>query len=188
MNANLGTARGMEMLETALAELGWGGAITVDAENHIIGGNKSAEKAMERGFRLRIVDVAPDEAIAIRRSDLRLYDEDDPRGRDLATALNRVAETNLHWSDTMLQAAAERQGARAREQFWFPNERQGLATAEAKADARAADAADADAKPLDITPRKATTRRVVIVTCRNENDVADLAEWLESRGIAWREA
>lgn len=190
LNANEGTERGRELHELAITELGLGGAITLDADGNIIGGNKTAEIAAAHGFRLRVVDVAPDEAIAIRRADLHLHDDDDPRGRDLATALNRVAQVNLAWADTMLQVAEKKQGARARETFWFENERQGLTTAEAKREAQEADTAEGEQTPL--TPPKtrqvSRSRQVYVVTCRDEDEAAELTEWLESKGIAWKEA
>lgn len=190
LNANLGTARGMDLLAEAIQTLGWGGGGTIDRDGNIIGGNKSLETAHELGFRPKIVDLAPDEVLIARRPDLDLYSADDPRGRDLATALNRVAETNLHWSDVMLQAAQERQGAKAREQFWFPNERQGLATREAKEQAKEADLADADQTPLDVKPRQVprSQRQVYVVTCRDADQAALLTEFLSNQDIDWKEA
>lgn len=189
MNANAGTERGAQMLEESLSTLGWGGAGTVDRDLNIIGGNKSLEQAMAMGLRPVVVRLAPDEVLVAQREDLDLYSQDDPRGRDLATALNRVAEVNLDWRDVMLQAAQERQGAKSRDILFFANERQGLAAREAKAEAKEADQAEADQESLDVKPRQAPRfRQVYVVTCKGEDEAAMLTEWLTRHGIDWKDA
>lgn len=189
MNANGGTERGQEMLESSMSSLGWGGAGTIDRDGNIIGGNKSLEQAMAMGLKPVVVKLAPDEVLVGQREDLDLYSTDDPRGRDLATALNRVPQVNLDWRDTMLQAAEERQGATARNLLFFANERQGLTTKEAKAEAKEQDQADAEQEPLDVKPRQVTRfRQIYVVTCQNEDEAAMFTEWLTRHGITWKEA
>lgn len=185
LNANAGTERGGDALRRSVDAVGVGRGPVLDADGNLIAGNKITEVAIERGFKLRVVKAAPDEVIAIQRDDLHLYDPADPRARDLATADNRVAELNLAWVETMLSAAEKHTGSKAREHFWWPNEREALALAAAEEEAELD--ADTEQKPLDVrdSPPK---RHVVIVTCPDEAARVELIEFAESRDWKVRES
>lgn len=182
LNANAGTERGRDALEKSVENVGVGRGPVLDADNNLIAGNKITEVAAARGLKLRIVDAAPDEVIAIRRKDLHLYDPADSRARDMATADNRVAELNLSWVDTMLDAAAKHTGSKAREQFWFPEEREHMAVESALEEAEELP----EQKPIDLreSPPK---RHVVVVTCPDEAARVELIEFIEARDWKYRE-
>jgi hypothetical protein len=178
LNANEGTERGEYMLGESLEQYGAGRSIVIDGPGRIIAGNKTAQAAMARGFRLRVVDVAPDEIIAVRRPDLDLYDPQDQRARGLATADNRVAEVNLHWSDVMLKAA-EKGGSDALARFWFADEREDLAAPAAEPDEE-----DETATPVAIA-EEAPHSWAVTVQCGDADCQADVIDFCEERGIQW---
>lgn len=182
LNANAGTERGMDALRRSIEAVGVGRGPVIDADGNIIAGNKTAEVAMERGLKPKVVDIGPDEVLVARRADLHLYDPQDPRARDLATADNRVAELNLSWVDTMLEAAAKHTGSTAREQFWWPNEREAMAV-----DAATEDEELPEQTPLHVKESPAK-RHVVVVTCPDETAKVELIEFAESRDWKVREA
>jgi len=182
LNANRGTERGEYALRKSLEANGPAGAITVDGDGNIIGGNKTAVVAAEMGLEPLLVKVKPHQMLVVQREDLDLYSKDDAKARDLATALNRVAELNLDWSDAMLEAAEEMYGTTARDDYWFADELVALAEAE---EAREAAAAADDDEPTEPKPRQ-VPRFQVTARCKDENEMADLTEWLDSRGIAWK--
>jgi DNA modification methylase len=96
-NANVGTAKGREMLDISLTEFGMGRSIVADRMGRIIAGNKTFEAAQKAG-RSKVVTVrtAGDALIVHQREDLDL--ERDPKALGLAVADNRVAEVDLKWN------------------------------------------------------------------------------------------
>jgi len=94
-NANNGTERGRQALETSLRKYGAGRSILLDKHMRIIAGNKTAEVAGELGIDdVVIVQTDGTKIVAVQRTDL---DIDSPEGRGLAYADNRVGELSLDW-------------------------------------------------------------------------------------------
>jgi hypothetical protein len=99
-NANIGTDRGRDAVHNSLTENKFAGAIVIDKNGNIIGGNKTQEAALRSGYSdLKVIKTDGETAIAIQRVDL---DIDSPEGRRLAIALNRTAELGLQWDPAML--------------------------------------------------------------------------------------
>lgn len=99
-NANVGTDRGRDAVQNSLVENKFAGAIIVDRNGNIIGGNKTQQAALKSGFKgVKIIKTDGVQAIAIQRTDLDL---DSPEGRKLAIALNRTAELGLQWDPAIL--------------------------------------------------------------------------------------
>lgn len=98
-NANIGTERGEYMLGYSLENYGAGRSIVVDKNKNVIAGNKTLRKWAEMGAE-EVVLIPNDGGkvlVGVLRDDLDLYDEEDPRGRQLAYADNRVGQINLHF-------------------------------------------------------------------------------------------
>jgi hypothetical protein len=103
-NANIGTERGRDAVQNSLLENKFAGAIIVDKNGNIIGGNKTQQAAIKSGFNeVKIIKTDGAQAIAIQRTDL---DIDSPEGRRLAIALNRTAELGLQWDEKVLSELA----------------------------------------------------------------------------------
>jgi DNA methylase len=94
-NANRGTARGRELLETSLRRCGAGRSILVDRQGAVIAGNKTLQRAAKLGLAVRVVQTDGKELVVVQRRDLDL--QRDQAARELAVADNRVAELNLDW-------------------------------------------------------------------------------------------
>lgn len=96
-NANLGTERGLQMLEDSLQSVGVGRSIVVDKNNKIPAGNKTVEAAINAGFE-DVLEIEDDGKTLIvhKRTD---WDLDDPTGaaRQYAYLDNRVSEVGLAW-------------------------------------------------------------------------------------------
>jgi hypothetical protein len=103
-NANLGTERGLGMLEESLRKYGAGRSILADRQGRVIAGNKTLERAADLGLGVRVIETDGSELVVVQRTDLDL---DDPRARELAIADNRVAELDLAWDGEALKAIAE---------------------------------------------------------------------------------
>lgn len=105
-NANLGTERGLQMLDDSLSLVGLGRSIVTDKNGIIIGGNKTTERAIDRGFEDAIVvHTRGDELVVVQRDDLDLA-SDDPNNpaRKMAFFDNRVASVDLQWDVEQLLA------------------------------------------------------------------------------------
>ena len=101
-NANLGTERGMSLLETSLAQFGAGRSILVDKHGKIIAGNKTAETAGSLGMDdVIVVETDGTKVVAVQRTDLDL--DNDIKARELAYADNRISELDLNWDLEKLQ-------------------------------------------------------------------------------------
>lgn len=99
-NANKGTDRGSEMVESSLRKYGAGRSIVVDKNGVIIGGNKTFERALAMGLQMRAIPTKGDELVVVQRLDLDL--SKDQKARELAIADNRTAEVGLSWDAEML--------------------------------------------------------------------------------------
>ena len=105
-NANDGTERGLRLLDDSLASVGAGRSLLLDKKGRIIGGNKTAERAMDRGFEdVIVIHTQGDQLVAVMRDDLDLYEDD--RGRLMAYYDNRVAEVDLRWNPGRLEEDRE---------------------------------------------------------------------------------
>ena len=101
-NANRGTTRGRQLLETSLREYGAGRAVLADRDGVLIAGNKTFEVAKRLGIPTRVIETDGKELVVVRRKDLRLAS--DPRAQALAIADNRIGELDLSWDPAILQA------------------------------------------------------------------------------------
>jgi hypothetical protein len=97
-NANEGTERGLRMLDDSLADVGLGRSVVVDKNGLLISGNKTTERAIDRGFEDTIVvHTTGDKLVVVQRDDLDLLDDVDKKARALAYYDNRVSEADLKW-------------------------------------------------------------------------------------------
>lgn len=101
LNANKGTEFGMKMLDQSIDRLGFGRSILLDKDNRIVAGNKTFEKALEKGItKVIVVETTGDQLVAVKRVDTDLDSKD---GRELALADNAVAKENLAWDKEVLE-------------------------------------------------------------------------------------
>lgn len=105
-NANVGTERGLSMLDDSLSVVGLGRSIVTDKNGVIIGGNKTTERAIDRGFEdALIVHTTGKELVVVHRDDLDLSSNDPNNpARRLAYYDNRVAQIDLTWNAEQLLA------------------------------------------------------------------------------------
>lgn len=100
-NFNKHTEFGMSLLEKSLKENGAGRSILIDKDNNIIAGNGIIEAAGQAGFeKVKIVETAGDEIVAVKRTDISL---DSEQGRRMAFADNATASADLEWDDDLLR-------------------------------------------------------------------------------------
>ena len=100
-NANVGTPRGVYMLDHSLRQYGAGRSILVDKHGRVIAGNKTLERAADIGLEdVIIVQTQGDQLVAVQRTDLDL--ETDEQARLLAYADNRASEVGLAWDPAVL--------------------------------------------------------------------------------------
>jgi len=101
-NARKRTDSSARLIQESLQRYGAARSIVIDEENRILAGNGTIEAAKALGLaKLKVVEAAGDEIIAVRRSGLS---EDDKVG--LALADNRAAELS-DWDAEMLQQLSE---------------------------------------------------------------------------------
>ena len=103
LNANLGTERGVGMLEHSLRRYGAGRSVVVDRHGRVIAGNKTVERAVELGLGVEVIRTRGDKLVVVQREDLDLDDAENADARELAIADNRVAEVDLAWSGDALK-------------------------------------------------------------------------------------
>lgn len=102
-NANDGTARGNAVIEMSLRECGAGRSLLADADNRLIGGNKTHRQAEYAGIKEAIVvETDGSRLVVVKRTDLDL--ENDPKARQLAYLDNRAQELNLAWNPNQVAA------------------------------------------------------------------------------------
>jgi hypothetical protein len=103
-NANLGTERGLQMLEQSLRKYGAGRSILVDKYGRVIAGNKTLERAVDIGLEdAVVVKTDGSQLVVVQRQDIDL---DTAKGRELALADNRIAEVDLNFDVELLDAFA----------------------------------------------------------------------------------
>lgn len=117
-NANVGTSRGKQMINTSLKTYGTGRSILVDRHGTIIAGNKTFEQAKALGLGIKVVDVTGADLVVVRRTNLDL--NADAHARELAIADNRTTEADLEWDPAMLDEVV-RSGADLTN-FWTDQE------------------------------------------------------------------
>jgi DNA modification methylase len=101
-NARKRTDSSARLIQESLQRYGAARSIVIDEDNRILAGNGTIEGAKALGLtKLKVVEAAGDEIIAVRRSGLS---EDDKVG--LALADNRAAELS-DWDAEMLQQLSE---------------------------------------------------------------------------------
>lgn len=102
-NANVGTERGMKMLEDALNYNGAGRSILVDKFKRIIAGNKTHSGAIEVGMESGLlIKTTGETLVAVQRNDLDLLE--DFRSRRMSIEDNRIGEVDLEWKPEELLA------------------------------------------------------------------------------------
>ncbi len=104
-NANQGDERGLRILDDSLAETGLGRSVVVDKNDILIAGNKTTERAVDRGFEDAIVvETTGDKLVIVKRTDLDLM-SDDPNNpaRKMAYFDNRASEF-VQWDAEQLLA------------------------------------------------------------------------------------
>lgn len=106
-NANLGSERGLAMIEKGLNKVGAGRSIVVDAHDKIPAGNKTLEAAVLAGIE-DVIEIETDGTALIvhKRTD---WDLDDPTGaaREYAYLDNRASEVGLTWDANVIAADVE---------------------------------------------------------------------------------
>lgn len=109
LNTNLGTERGLGLLEHSLRRYGVGRPIFTDREGRVIGGNKTLEQAIALGItEVQVVRTRGDVLVVHVREDLDLEDEHSSDARELAVADNRIAEVDLDYSVPNLRALRDK--------------------------------------------------------------------------------
>jgi hypothetical protein len=104
-NANKGTPRGRAALRASLNRLKAGRSVLMDADGHLIAGNKTWEVyGEEGGEKVIIVETDGNTLVAVKRTDLHLGD---PQRDELAFADNRVGQLDLDWDSNALAAMAD---------------------------------------------------------------------------------
>lgn len=104
-NANRGTVRGAELLETSLAAYGAGRGVVVDKHGVIIAGNKTVEHAQAMGLDIVPIHTDGSQLVVTVRDDLDVLT--DPKAKGMALADNRVGQVNLAFDSDVLAALAE---------------------------------------------------------------------------------
>ena len=104
-NANRHTKRGEGMIWQSISKYGFAEAGTLDKDNNVIGGNLRTEASADLGMDdAIIVDVDGTKPVYLRRNDLSLTDPNDTRARELAYALNRVAQVSIDFDPEQVLA------------------------------------------------------------------------------------
>lgn len=92
-NFNKGTLTGDALLKKSISKFGFRGAVTIDKNGVIIGGNKRTAKAGELGFEdLEVIEADSNKVYALQYSDIDLSKK---KGKELALALNKTAQENI---------------------------------------------------------------------------------------------
>ena len=99
-NANRGTKRGRDFLESSLSKYGLGRSILLDKDGKVIAGNKTLEAYRTAGGKeIVIIGTHGDALVAVQREDLTINSR---KGRSLAIADNRASEIGLDWDPKIL--------------------------------------------------------------------------------------
>ena len=105
-NANRGTPRGNQMIESSLRQYGAGRSVLADKHGRLIAGNKMVENAGAIGLDDTIVvQTTGQQVVVVQRMDLDL--STDVAAKELAIADNRAAQVSLDWDPDVLKGLAE---------------------------------------------------------------------------------
>lgn len=104
-NANRGTERGRQMLESSLRKYGAGRSVLADKHGALIAGNKTVEVAADLGIPIRTIETDGRELVVVQRTDLDLAEGG--AARELAYADNRVGQVSLEWELAQIGADVE---------------------------------------------------------------------------------
>lgn len=138
-NANLGTERGLAMLDDSLRSLGAGRSILVDKNGVIIAGNKTHSVAVDIGLEdVLLVPTDGKQLVAVVRTDLDIAN--DPKAVRLALADNRISEADLAWSPEVLLELADTYGRELTAGLWSESEWSDSVVSKVAAEAVAEDA------------------------------------------------
>lgn len=100
-NANRGSERGQQLIETSFKEVGAGRSLVSDADDTLIGGNHAIRGAKAAGIRRVVeIDLPPDVLLVRKRSDLRL--KEGGKARRMALSDNRSQAVNLDFDPELL--------------------------------------------------------------------------------------
>jgi hypothetical protein len=159
-NANTGTERGAQAVESSLSSYGAARSIVVDKHGVVIAGNKTLEACASIGL-TRIVVVPTDgtKLVVVQRTDLDLAT--DAMAMELAIADNRTAEVGLAWDVDTLRAL-QADGADL-SKFWTTGELDALYGRALEADDDARDVAhtfDVVVECKDAADQRAFMRRM----------------------------
>lgn len=96
-NANMGSERGLQLIETSLQKVGVGRSLVADANDVIGAGNQTIQAAMNAGIE-DVIEIETDGKALIvhKRTDWDLTDNQGA-ARQYAYLDNRTSEINLHW-------------------------------------------------------------------------------------------
>lgn len=111
-NARRHGERNKSLIRESLQTVGPLRSIGVDGDNIIRAGNGVYDQAQALGLKVRVVDAAPDELIAVRRQDLK-----GKRAIEAALFDNRAGEVESTWNVDVLAEIAERDGDLLRRMF-----------------------------------------------------------------------
>ena len=105
-NANKGTPRGKEMIESSLRRVGAGRSIVVDKDGRIIAGNKTAEQwaSIADSGDIQVIQTDGSKLVVVQRTDLDLADTNSTTARELAYYDNRASEVSLMWDAEVVLA------------------------------------------------------------------------------------
>lgn len=180
-NANRGTKRGKALLSTSLQNLGAGRSILIDKNYNIIAGNKTLETAGELGIDdIQIVPSDGTKVIAVMRTDLDLYDEHDPRARQLAYADNRVGQVDLEFDPEQIVADLDK--GLDLSDYWFEDELVAIIEQVATGLAGEVDGEGGVDKSLIPGDDRYKEQYGVIVVCGSDKEQEKVYEALTSQG------
>lgn len=162
--------RNIGMIVDALHQVGAARSIVIDEGNVVLAGNGVAEAAAEAGItKIRVVDVAGDELVAVRRKGLS-----DEQKRALAIYDNRTGEL-AEWNAEQLQADMD---AGLSLQPWFSEKEAAVLFG--------VEAAKAAVGEADGSQQLGGLEYRIVVDCRDEGQQADLLRRFEEEGLSCR--
>lgn len=171
-NANRHTQRGMRLLESAIQEHGWIGAITVAADGETFDGSARLETlettlGTEQAI---IVETDGTRPVVVKRTDIP--SASDPRAVRLGLEANRIAQVNLDFDPVLLAQLAD-ENAALLDGLWTDDEQIALFE----------DAAD-DIVTTNLDPGEGRYKEQygVIVLCADENRQEEVYSRLSREG------
>jgi hypothetical protein len=106
-NFNLGTVRGLGMIEDSLQMLGAARSIVVDANNNILAGNHTQEAAVNIGLENAIeIETDGTQLVVVKRKDIDI-EKDPERAIQLKVADNRSGQVNLNFDYSAIMEASQ---------------------------------------------------------------------------------